>query len=230
MLSKYDIILFDSDNTLYDHYLHEKNALTLAFSKYGMVLTDELYEIYRNMNDDVWKEFEKGVPLDGGPLVERFRRLNARCCLTLDIERINSLYVSSLGEQCSPFPDSYDVCKALSETHKLYIITNGTHEVQTRRYEKSPLRPFFSGLFTAADIGIQKPKREYFERVLKQIGNPEKSRVVIVGDSLTSDILGGVNSGIDTCWFNLYHKKNTSQIIPTMEITDIRELIGQKRA
>ncbi len=225
MLKKYDIILFDSDNTLYDHAIHERSALTVAFKKYGTPLTQQLYEIYRGINDDVWKEFEKGIPLDGGPLIERFRRLNKRCGLSLEEDRINSLYISSLGEQCSPFPDSYDVCKALSKTHRLYIITNGTHDVQIKRYEKSPLRPFFSGIFTAADIGVQKPKREYFERVLEKIGGSDKERVIIIGDSLSSDILGGINSGIDTCWFNLHGIENASDIIPTYEIRDIKELL-----
>ncbi len=225
MLKKYDVILFDSDNTLFDHEKHEKAALYEAFNEYGTPLTDSLYELYRGINNDVWKEFEKGIALPDGPLIERFRRLNARAGTGLDEERINSLYVASLANQCSPFPDSHLVCSTLSKTHKLYIITNGTHEVQTRRYERSPLRPFFSGLFTATDVGVPKPSREYFERVLSELDIKDKSRAVIVGDSLSSDILGGVNSGIDTCWFNPRGDKNSSGIFPTYEISDLKQLI-----
>ncbi|MBQ2841117.1 MAG: YjjG family noncanonical pyrimidine nucleotidase [Oscillospiraceae bacterium] len=225
MLSNYDIILFDSDNTLYNHGIHEKTAIFEAFSLYGEEIDDERYLLYRRINDDIWKEFERGISHTDGPLVERFRRFSDASGISLCPFRINELYVEALSNQCSPFPDSYEVCKKLSETHKLYIITNGTESIQLKRYEVSPLRPFFSGIFTAAGIGIQKPKKEFFDRVLEKIGNPEKRRVIVIGDSLTSDILGGVNAGLDTCWYNPEHKENSMDFSPTYEIESLKSLL-----
>lgn len=225
MLSKYDIILFDSDNTLYDHNIHERSAIFEAFEQYGEPITEEMYLLYRKVNDDIWKEFERGVEHEEGPLIERFRRFSSLTGTAFSPFRMNELYVDALSLQCSPFPASFEVCKALAERHALYIITNGTESVQLRRFNASPLRPFFTDIFTAAGIGIQKPQKEYFDRVLSRIGNPDRGRVIIVGDSLTSDILGGVNAGIDTCWFNPERKKNTMDFSPTYEIDDLRMLL-----
>lgn len=225
MLSKYDIILFDSDNTLYDHGIHERTAIFEAFELYGTPISEELYLRYREINDDIWKEFELGIEHEDGPLIERFRRFSKQCGVEFSPFRINELYVESLSNQCSPFPASFEVCKKLSETHKLYIITNGTESVQLRRFNASPLKPFFSDIFTAASIGVQKPKKEFFDRVLEKIGSPARGRIIIIGDSLTSDILGGKNAGIDTCWYNPGHKENKTEISPTYEIDDLRKLI-----
>ena len=225
MLSKYDIILFDSDNTLYDHGIHEKTAITEAFYAAGESITDEEYALYAKINDGIWKEFEKGIKHKDGPLVERFIRFFRETKKNISPHLINDLYVQALSEQCAPFPDSFDVCKSLSERHTLYIITNGTESVQIKRYNASPLRPFFSGIFTASSVGAQKPTREYFDRVLRALGNPPRERILIVGDSLSSDILGGINSGIDTCWYNPSEKENTSEIKPTYEIRSLRELL-----
>ncbi len=225
MLSKYEIILFDSDNTLYDHNIHERTAIFCAFSQYGAELSEEQYLLYKKINDDIWKEFERGISHEGGPLIERFNRFSDISGVSLSSEEINTLYIEALSNQCSPFPESESVCRELSKKHTLYIITNGTESVQLKRYEKSPLRPYFSGIFTAASIGVQKPRPEYFDRVLERIGNPPRSKVIVIGDSLTSDILGGANANLDTCWFNPEHKKNSLRISPTYEIERLSALI-----
>ncbi len=225
MLSKYDILLFDSDNTLYDHGIHEKTAIFEAFSQYGTEITEEQYQLYRKINDDIWKEFERGIEHKEGPLIERFRRFSHLTGMELSPFKINELYIEALSNQCSPFPASAGVCKALSQTHRLYIITNGTESVQLRRFENSPLRPYFCDIFTAASLGVQKPKREYFDRVLEKTGCVDRARAVIIGDSLTSDILGGVNAGIDTVWYNPHFHENTGIAKPTYEIHDLKELI-----
>lgn len=229
MLSKYDILLFDSDNTLYDHGVHEKTAIFEAFSLYGQKITDEQYLLYKKINDDIWKEFERGIEHPDGPLVERFRRFAEITGMELSPAEINELYVEALSNQCSPFPASFEVCQSLARTHRLYIITNGTESVQLRRFERSPLRPFFKDIFTAAAIGIQKPKKEYFGRVLEKIDCFDRSRAVVIGDSLTSDILGGINAGIDTIWYNPGFNEHPEEICPTYEIHDLKELVIHSR-
>ena len=226
MLSKYDILLFDSDNTLYDHGIHEKTAIFEAFSLYGQEITDEQYLLYKKINDDIWKEFERGIQHTDGPLIERFRRFSETTGIELAPDRINGLYVEALSNQCSPFPSSFEVCRTLAKSHKLYIITNGTESVQLRRFERSPLRPFFKDIFTAAAIGIQKPKKEYFDRVLEKINCTDRTRTVVIGDSLTSDILGGINAGIDTVWYNPGFCEHPENISSTYEIHDLKELVA----
>ncbi len=228
MISNYDIILFDSDNTLYNHFLHERTALDETFELCGKnPLTEDEYLLYRKINSDIWKEIEIGFPKDKNPLVERFRRFKEASGLSFSPDEINAAYIERLSEQCSPFPETFEVCKTLSSTHKLYVITNGTEYIQVKRYNRSPLLPFFSGLFTAASVGIQKPQKGFFDSVLKQIGNPPKNKVLIVGDSLSSDILGGINSGLDTCWFNPQHAQPSKNILPTYEIDTLTALISR---
>ena len=225
MLNRYKVLLFDSDNTLFNHNAHEKLALAEAFAEYGEPLKEGVYELYHEINANCWKEFELGVIHPRGLFIERFDRLAKKTNASFDPERMNAIFTPALGRQSVPFEDSYEVCEKLSKTHTLYIITNGTHSIQLYRYERSPLRPFFSGIFTAESMGANKPKAEFFENVLRQIGNPPKSDCIVIGDSLTSDMQGGVNAGIDTCWFNPNALKNPYDFSVTYEIRSLRELL-----
>lgn len=226
MLSKYSVILFDSDNTIYNHAIHEKAAIFEVLKTCGFPQLDEYYFIYRDVNADVWKEFEGGIRHEDGHLIERFRRFLSVSGLNACPFELNKLYIDALSNQCSPFPESDAVLAAISKTHKLYIVTNGTESIQHKRYYSSPLLPYLSGIFTADGIGTPKPNAEFFEHVLKSIGNPDPSKVIVIGDSLTSDILGGINAGLDTCWFNPEHKKHPLDISPTYEINKLTELIS----
>ena len=226
MLSKYKVVLFDSDNTLYNHDIHERTAIFEVLKACGIPTLDEYHILFRDINSVVWQEFERGVKHKNGHVVERFSRFLSAAGIDFCPFKMNELYIEALSNQCSPFPESQEVLSVLSKTHKLYIITNGTESIQVRRFNASPLRPNFSGIFTADGVGIQKPYAEFFERVLKDIGSPKHEEVIVIGDSLTSDILGGVNAGLDTCWYNPNHNENTLGVDPTYEIEKLTELIS----
>jgi 2-haloacid dehalogenase len=121
--------------------------------------------------------------------------------------------------------DAEETCKARPAPPKrIYIVTNGVAITQKMRIKNSIIRKYISDLFVSEDIGFQKPRKEYFDYVFSKIPNPDMRNTIIVGDSLTSDIAGGVQSGIDTCWFNKDNVKNTTTITPTYEITRLIEL------
>jgi len=118
-----------------------------------------------------------------------------------------------------------DVCRTLSGACRLYIVTNGIKSVQTRRFSASALKDFFSGVFISEEIGFEKPHRSYFEAVARQIEGFAPQSTLIIGDSLSSDILGGINAGLSTCWFNPEGKKAPEGLTIDFEIAALHELL-----
>ncbi|MGO2079057.1 MAG: HAD-IA family hydrolase, partial [Staphylococcus equorum] len=123
------------------------------------------------------------------------------------------------------FPDTVETLKYLKQNHDLYIVTNGVLETQERRIEKAQFGQLFKGVFVSEQTGYQKPMPEFFDYVFKEIGEDKRDNAIIVGDSMTSDILGGKNAQIDTCWFNPRNKINETDIKPDFTITSLNELL-----
>lgn len=136
------------------------------------------------------------------------------------------LYQTSLGEDCTPIHDALRVCRILYERgYKLSIITNGRSTTQHSRLSHSELTPMISDLFISEELGCQKPKKEFFDAVFSKL-QISVSKALVIGDSLTSDIIGGIQYGIDTCWFNPNGSHNTMSQAPTYEIKQLSELLS----
>ncbi|RKD25961.1 noncanonical pyrimidine nucleotidase, YjjG family [Ammoniphilus oxalaticus] len=229
---KYDTILFDVDDTLFDFNASQKSALHKAFLQYGFPTgVTDFMQRYKEISHDLWRLLEQGQ-LDLEDLgVERFKRLFEECELKIDAGKFNQVYLNFLGKEAHLVDGAETLCSQLSP-FRLAVITNGFKKVQHSRIALSPLCDTFQHIFTSEEAGYQKPDRRIFDFVFTklELSEQDKDRVLIVGDSLTSDIQGGANYGIDTCWFNPRGTENETSIQPTYEIqmlTDLTKILLQ---
>ncbi|MGG6310424.1 YjjG family noncanonical pyrimidine nucleotidase [Paenibacillus macerans] len=225
----YHYILFDADDTLFDYPLAESQALSRTLASEGIDCTDEVMEAYQAINGQLWREFEQGAIALASLRTERFARLIARLELSVrsDAEQISERYLRQLGEGVYLLEGAYNLCRDLVESGvRLAIITNGIKEVQMNRIGKSPLADMFDAIIVSEDTGYQKPHPGIFDYAFAKLGLTDKSRALIVGDSLTSDMKGGIDYGIDTCWYNPHHRPNTLGLQPTYEIRSLEEVKG----
>lgn len=222
---KYEVILFDADETLFDYGMAESHALYNAFAHFGLPTGAEEYAAsYKEINHALWKDLEQGRISSAILRVERFNRLFAAHQLDLDPEAFSEAYLRFLGEGTFLIQGAVELCGKLAGC-RLAIITNGIKDVQLSRIKGSPLSETFEQIIISEEAGSQKPETGIFDYAFAKLGISDKSKVLIVGDSLTSDIQGGLNYGIDTCWFNPLHKERLPGIDPTYEIGDLSELL-----
>ena len=199
---RYDILLFDIDGTLLDFGLAEKEALRDALSEVGVVADDLIFEDYSKINDSMWKLLEKGE-LDRETLkVRRFRVLFDKYGIKADPEKMSVAYISALEKKAYLYDGAEELCRELHKKARIYVVTNGTRSVQDSRLKKCGLLPHLDGVFISEKIGFSKPDTRFFDIATASIQDFSKERAVIIGDSLSSDIAGGIAYGIDTVWFN----------------------------
>ena len=199
---KYKYVLFDADGTLFDFLASEANAIRKTMSEFGIEPTDERVTTYSKINDGLWKKLEKGEIEKSVLLYHRFELFCEYYGFECDAKEMAKTYMYALSENAHLFEGAAALCARLCERFDLYIVTNGVEFIQKSRFAKSGLASFFKGLFISGEIGYEKPSVKYFEQVARSIPNFDKSLAVIVGDSLSSDIKGGIAYGIDTCWYN----------------------------
>ena len=222
----YTWLLFDADDTLFDYPLAEGKSLRNTFEHFGQVFRSEYLRIYQVFNRQVWVEFERGEISAAGLRLKRLRLLFDEIDLPLDPVDFSQRYLENLAQVSDLFPVAAEVLKALSGRYHIALVTNGLKEVQRPRLERSAIRPFIEKIFISEEIGVAKPAAGFFEAVFQEIGNPPKSEVLIIGDSLTSDIQGGIDYGIDTCWFNPGGKNTSLQVTYNIgKLGDLLELL-----
>ena len=222
---EYKVILFDADDTLFDFKKTEKHALeNLMYSLDTDYDKDYCINIYREINTKIWKEFEEGKITSDKLKVERFQRLIDTLNLSDDANRLSNLYVKFLSEGSFLYEDTKNILDYLSKNYKLGIITNGLAEVQHKRIRESEVSHYFDEVIISGEVKIAKPDPKIFEYALNLLNHDDKSSVLMIGDSLTSDIKGGINASIDTCWCNLFNKVNSTDINPKYEINNLLEL------
>lgn len=221
----YEIILFDADDTLFDYEMAEKHALHSAFEHFGYPAgAAEYTSSYKEINRGLWRELELGHITSELLRVERFRRLFAAHGLELSPEAFSAAYLDYLGKGTFLMPGAVELCRELADV-RLAIITNGIKDVQTSRIRDSLLCRTFESVIISEEAGCQKPEPGIFDYAFAQLKITDKERVLMVGDSLTSDIQGGNNYGLDTCWFNPRGIRNESGIRPTYEIRELSGLL-----
>ncbi|NKQ34320.1 MAG: noncanonical pyrimidine nucleotidase, YjjG family [Chloroflexi bacterium] len=225
---KYRWLLFDLDNTLFDFDAAELQALACTFPQFGCAYTPEIGEAYHRINHDLWQAFERGEITAVQLRTARFQKLFQTIGFQADPAAFSDVYLSNLAA----FPDLIDgadeLIPRLSRTHQLALITNGLSDVQRPRLEASPIGDYFTAVTISDEIGIAKPDAGIFDASFAAMGQPAKSDVLLIGDSLTSDIRGGVNYGIDTCWYNPAGKPNANGLTPTYEICHLHEMLEEK--
>ena len=220
----FEILLFDIDDTLLDFHKAEFFAFQLVCKQYDIEWTEDFYAKYKEINTFCWKQLEEGKMERKDVYVQRFVQLFQLYKYEIDASNFNKDYFANLRLQHPALPNAYKLLEQLSNK-RLYAVTNGDKYVQQPRYKDSHLDTYFIDAFISEDTGYEKPSLDYFEYVEKRIPNLDKSKTIIIGDSLSSDIKGGNNFGITTCWYNPNHKKNTSNVKVDYEIHDLLELL-----
>lgn len=223
-MKKYQTLLFDVDDTLLDFGAAEENALRLLFEEQKIPLTIEIKKHYKNLNQAMWQEFEKGN-LERDELVNtRFSQLFKFLGQDVDGFLLEKSYRRFLEEGHELIDGAQSLIQTLKKDYDLYIVTNGVSKTQDKRLRDSGLHASFKDIFVSEDTGYQKPMKEYFDYVFARIPNFNREKTLIIGDTLGSDILGGQKVGMDTCWFNPTKKSNTSEIRATYQIAKLSEL------
>ncbi|CAM3062782.1 YjjG family noncanonical pyrimidine nucleotidase [Filibacter tadaridae] len=215
---KYDVLLFDLDDTLFDFGETEKHALFNSFQTFSLPngLTDYRAS-YHAISSPLWNDLEQGRITLAELKVERFKQLFLQYALDIDAELFSHTYLDNLGKEIHLI-DGVEAMLTKTSPHRLAVLTNGFTDVQYARINGSSLRDTFETIITSEEAGCQKPQPGIFDYTFEKLRITDKSRVLMIGDSLSSDIQGGHNYGIDTCWFNPNNKKNTTAILPTYEI------------
>ena len=223
-MKKYSFLLFDADGTLFDFSSAEKIALENTLTAFGLPVSNETTKLYEKINNDLWKAFEKQKITLKKLRVERFSQLLIELRSKISPEKCSNYYIQQLQVQTQLLPHAESICKKLFHQCKMAIITNGIAEVQNPRVKNSTIWSYMQDLFISEEIGYPKPDSHIFDYVFKKI-ECHKKEIMIIGDSLHSDILGGKNAGIATCWFNPEKKINETSIEPDYEIHDLREIM-----
>lgn len=222
---KYEIIIFDADDTLFDFKKSEKEALKNTMNEYGIEYKESYHlKTYKDINSVIWKELEQGLIKQKELNIKRFKRLLERLNLDFNENEFAKSYVKNLSNASFLYNDTTKVIENLYKEYRLSIITNGLKEVQDNRIRKSSIARYFENIVISEEAGVSKPDPKIFEIALGNMKSTDNSKVLIVGDSLTSDIQGGINFGIDTCWFNPNNIINTKKIKPTYEISNMINL------
>ncbi|MGN0353963.1 MAG: YjjG family noncanonical pyrimidine nucleotidase [Muricoprocola sp.] len=226
------ILFFDLDNTIFDFTKAEKIALSKTLSQMGMEPTEEVCALYSKLNMEQWKLLELGKVTRNQVKVRRYENLFRE----LNIDTINGKSVEELAAQAAStyehllgighyyMEGAEDLIRDLAPRYDLYLVTNGTRSVQDGRLASAEIRPLFKGVFISEEIGYEKPGKEYFDRCFAQMPEFKLEEALLIGDSLTADIRGGENTGMETVWFNPSGAENHTDIVPTYEIKKLKEL------
>lgn len=220
------VILWDVDGTLLDFEKAEYDAIHACFQKFGFGdCTEEMLADYIRINRGYWERLERGELTKQEVLVGRFREFfRAKGLPETEAEAFNEAYQIALGDHIYFCRNSREILAYCKGRVKQYVVTNGTKTAQDRKLSKSGILSFFDGIFISDVVGYEKPSTAFFNEVFRSIGSYDRSEVMIVGDSLTSDILGGNRAGIVSCWYNPGRKENTTAAKADYEITDLLQV------
>ena len=222
----YKTLLFDLDSTLWDFHSAENYALTKLLEQQGVEDVEAYIDVYVPMNRAMWRSLEKDE-ITREELVEtRFAKLFDHFGFEKDGKELAADYEVLLSTQGQTYEGAEELLQALQDAgYDLYAATNGITTIQKGRLSNSPIAKYFKKVFISEEVGAQKPSEAFFERVAGAIPDYDKDKAVIIGDSLTADIQGGINAGIDTIWMNLAAKENKTAIKPTVEVRSYAELL-----
>lgn len=221
---RYRWLIFDADGTLFDFRLGETTALKLTTRQHEIEYSSHLHDAYKAISAELWRQFELGEVSLLHLRVVRFERLFSELGIDLEAESFNLDFMEALGEQRQLLPRAEEVVRDLSSRFRLLLATNGIAVVQRPRFAHSSIRKYFEDVVISDEIGVAKPQTGFMDEAFSRMGEPKKSEVLMIGDSLSSDIAGGVNFGIDTCWFNPEGHALDGSPKPTFEIADLTEI------
>lgn len=198
----YNTVLFDVDGTLLDFEAAEREGVRHVLQSQGIEPTDELTSRYRCISGGYWKAFERGEISREQIMGHRFADFFETVGLAVDGAVLEQMFREQLNQHAVLLEGALEICEYLKGRYRMYIVTNGISETQYQRLAVSGLDQFFDDIFVSEDAMSQKPQRAYFDYCFSKIPDADPQQMLIVGDSLSSDIKGGNTAGIDTCWYN----------------------------
>ncbi len=222
---KYKTILFDIDDTLIDFDIDQKTAFKEAVKKIGYVCNDKMYEDYNKINLSMWEELNLGKMTLNEVFVNRFSVFFKKYGIKYDELEFNKILTDMFQKTGTLIKGVKETLDKLVNNYELAVISNGPKDQQYHRLKNANISKYFSEFFISEEIGYNKPDKRFFDIVFKNIDNKEKSKILIVGDSITSDIIGGKQVGVDTCLYNIRNKENKTNIKPEYEIENFEELL-----
>ena len=218
-----EFLLLDLDDTILDFHKAERIALSKTFRDFGLEPTNEVLDLYHEINKWHWEQLELGLMTRDQVLVNRFGALFEKVGMTVDPAACAKSYESNLGIGHYFLPGAEEAVKRLHDKYRLFLVSNGTATVQHSRLTSAGLYPYFEQVFISQEIGYNKPDKAYFDRCFARIPGFDREKALMVGDSLTSDIRGGINAGLKTVWVNPRHKL-CGAIRPDYEIEGLSQL------
>jgi 2-haloacid dehalogenase len=220
----YSWLLFDADGTLFDYDQAEATALQQAFAEVGTTFEPAHLNAYREINTRVWREFEAGRITAERLRLQRFELLFETLGRSLTPAEFSPVYLRHLARASQLIEGAREIVPALCAKYRLALITNGLRDVQRPRLAGSAIRDCFKEVIISEEIGAAKPDPAIFDAAFERLGRPQRAEVLLVGDSLTSDIAGGRRYGLDTCWFNPTGAARAADATSTYEIRHLSEL------
>jgi len=224
-LKKYDIILFDADRTLFDFDKAEKKAIKKICNDINIIFNKKNFNNYKRINHKYWEDFEKGLIKQDIINNGRFKDFFEYLKIDEDYIYYANKYLDYLSEGTYLIKGAHKLVKRLSKNYILILLTNGLTQVQQPRFNNSKIKKYFDNIVISQKVKCKKPEKEIFDIALNKYQNIKRKRMIIIGDSLTSDIKGGINAKIDTCWYNIDRVINKKEIKPDYTIEDLKEVL-----
>ncbi len=235
-MSKYETLVFDLDDTLIDNNLSIKYAFTVILDKLGIKFTDKLFSNWKEFDKWYWNEWESGnmiIPSDITTIEDKVSYLRTNRfikffkSLNLDLKtaiEINDVYTNMLGANVVEIDGASKLLSGLSSKYEIVIGTNGPKNAAIEKVKKANLTDYVSFVVSSEEVGYSKPMPEFFDCLVKKCENSNRDKMLLIGDSLTTDVLGGMNNGIDTCWFNSSNIPLSLMYKPTLVIYNLEQL------
>ena len=219
-----DTLLFDLDHTLLDFSKAERQAVSKTLVQLGVTPDEQVLTRFSELNLAQWKLLEQGIITRSQVKVRRYQLLFDEIHVDRPAEKAAKIYEAFLGTGHYFMDGAEKLLQELSPKYRLYIVTNGTASVQKGRLKSAGLQKYVKDIFISEEIGFNKPSKEYFDHCFMKIPVFQRESAVIIGDSLTSDIQGGINAGIQTIWFNPSKVANSSDIYPDYEVSSLQDI------
>ena len=220
----YKFILVDIDNTLLDFNKCAKEAISIAFNEFGLFYKDDYFDIFVETNNDLWKALENNTITKEQLRNSRWTLIFEKCGIHEDGIKFEKRFEELIAESHIPVEGAIELLQYLSKKYDVYLVTNGFVKAQKNRISLAGMEPYIKDMFVSESIGYAKPSKEFFEHCISSIGNVTKEEMMIIGDSLSADIKGGIDFDIDTCWYNHVGEQKPEGLPINYTVTALNEI------
>ena len=218
------IVLLDLDNTIIDFNECARHSIMNIFDELGFPYTEKVFETFICENVKIWKRLEKGEITKADLRANRWNIILGKLGIEYDGTIIEEKFENGVAQGAYAVEGAYELLNYLYPKYELYIVSNGFRFVQESRLKIGDFRKYFKDIFLSEDIGVQKPAKEFFDYCFEKLQQPDKKDVILIGDSLSADIIGGLNYDIDCIWFNKNNEEPPDNISPTFVVTKLKDI------